>query len=255
VISYGRQTVNAANPLARYAHRARISMGLTLAERHCARGATVLDFGAGPGLFLHRLGAARPDLTLIGFDPYMAPQFSEIQYMQRLDQLGANSVDLFTAFEVCEHLYKNEFDTLLDELVRVIAPDGAIVISVPIMYGVAVVPKVLNWKCRDRTAQTGYSWGEVLRSAVGMPVRRPENLRITHKGFDFRKLRATFGARFVLERVYHCPILWMPWWLSSQFFMVCRKAPSMRPVLSNPALLAAVARGASSGSDAIGERG
>lgn len=211
-------------------------MSLRLAERHCAHGATVLDFGAGPGLFLHRLGAARPDLTLIGFDPYMAPQFPEIHYAQRLDRIEPGSVNLFTAFEVCEHLYHNELETLFEELARVMAPDGTILISVPIMYGFAVVPKVLNWKWRDRTAQTGYALGELLRSAVGKPVCRPENLRVTHKGFDFRELRAMLDGRFALAQVYHSPLRWLPWWLSSQYFMVCRKASSTRPALRNAPL-------------------
>jgi 2-polyprenyl-3-methyl-5-hydroxy-6-metoxy-1,4-benzoquinol methylase len=223
-ISYEEQTVNASNPLARFAHRSRMALALHLASRACPAHASVLDFGAGPGLFLHTLGQARPDVHLIGYDPFVASGFPEIRYTDSFSRIDDASVDVLTAFEVCEHLYPQEIDRLLDDAARVMTPNAALIISVPIMYGLAVVPKVLNWMWRQRKTTTEYSVAEIVRSTLGARVPRPDNPRGTHKGFDFRELRAIVEQRFTISHVRHSPFAWLPWWLSSQYFMICRKA-------------------------------
>jgi 2-polyprenyl-3-methyl-5-hydroxy-6-metoxy-1,4-benzoquinol methylase len=222
-ISYEEQTVNSTNPLARFAHRTRMVVALKLAIRACPEHATVLDFGAGPGLFLHTLGQARRDVRLIGHDPFVASGFPEIKYADSFARIDDASIDVLTAFEVCEHLYPNEIEQLLDDAMRVMKPGASLIISVPIMYGLAVIPKVLNWMWRHRKTSTEYRFDEVIRSAFGARVSRPDNPRGTHKGFDFRELRDVVNQRFTVSQVQLSPFSWMPWWLSSQFFMICRK--------------------------------
>ncbi|WP_244815964.1 bifunctional 2-polyprenyl-6-hydroxyphenol methylase/3-demethylubiquinol 3-O-methyltransferase UbiG [Caballeronia sp. Lep1P3] len=221
-ISYEEQTVNSGNPLARFAHRSRMSMAIELVTGLCARRGTVADFGAGPGLFLHALGQARPDITLIGHDMFMASAFPEIKYAESLGSVAAKSVDVLTAFEVCEHLYDNELDALLDDAARILKPGGALVISVPIMYGLAVGPKVSNAMIRSRTLKSEYSATELLKAMAGIRVSRPPNPRTTHKGFDFRELRDTVRERFDIDAEKMSPVPHAPWWMSSQYFMVCR---------------------------------
>jgi len=221
-ISYAEQTVNSGNPLARFAHRTRMTMATDLVTGLCPMRGTVVDFGAGPGLFLHTLGEARPDITLIGHDKFMAPTFPEVRYAETLDGVARHSVDVLTSFEVCEHLYESELDALLDDAMRILKPHGALLISVPIMYGLAIAPKVSNWMIRSRSLKSEYSPAEVLKSMVGIRVQRPENPRTTHKGFDFRELRAIVGERFAIEAVHVSPVPHAPWWISSQYFMICR---------------------------------
>lgn len=222
-ISYASQTVESANPLARYAHRARIALALKLVERFCSNSATVVDFGSGPGLFLHTLGELRPDLCLVGLDPYVQPSYPEIRYEARLDNLEPGSVDVLTVLEVCEHLYPNELDALLADAARILNLDGVLIISVPIMYGASVIPKLMNWAIRGRDFHVGYSPAEVLRSVAGFRISRPENPRTTHKGFDFRELRALVASQFMVEQVFRSPLAWLPWWMSSQYFMICHR--------------------------------
>ncbi|MGW3176086.1 methyltransferase domain-containing protein [Streptomyces sp. NPDC001153] len=221
-ISYEEQTVRSGNPLARFAHRTRMRMGIDLVAELCAKSGTVLDFGAGPGLFLHLLGEVRPDTTLVGHDPYMAPTFPELKYAESLDSVASHSVDVLTAFEVCEHLYDEEVDTLLKDASRILDRNGALVISVPIMYGLAIVPKVSNWMIRSRSLRSEYRPSDVLKAMVGMRVSRPQNPRTTHKGFDFRELREVVRERFHIDAVHLSPVRHAPWWLSSQCFMICR---------------------------------
>ncbi|MFG2355212.1 class I SAM-dependent methyltransferase [Streptomyces sp. NPDC048521] len=221
-ISYEEQTVESGNPLARFAHRTRMAMAIEIVTDLCAHHATVVDFGAGPGLFLHTLGEARPDVTLVGHDPYMQPTFPEVKYADSLDGIAPRSVDVMTAFEVCEHLYEKEVDALLEDASRILRPSGALVISVPIMYGLAIVPKVSNWMIRSRSLRTEYTAAEVWKAMVGIRVRRPDDPRTTHKGFDFRELREVVSERFCIDAVRLSPVRRVPWWLSSQYFMICR---------------------------------
>jgi 2-polyprenyl-3-methyl-5-hydroxy-6-metoxy-1,4-benzoquinol methylase len=221
-ISYQEQTVESGNPLARFAHRTRLTMAIDLVNKRCERYGTVVDFGAGPGLFLHTLGEQRPDVTLIGHDPYMAPAFPEVKYAETLSGVASRSVDVLTAFEVCEHLYDNELYGMLADASRILKPSGALVISVPIMYGLAIAPKVSNWMIRGRTFRSEYTAGEVFKSMIGIHVDRPLNPRVTHKGFDFRDLREIVGRTFDIEAVHLSPVPHMPWWVSSQYFMICR---------------------------------
>ncbi|WP_244848789.1 bifunctional 2-polyprenyl-6-hydroxyphenol methylase/3-demethylubiquinol 3-O-methyltransferase UbiG [Caballeronia sp. SL2Y3] len=221
-ISYEEQTVNSINPLARFAHRTRMTMATELVTGLCPARGTVLDFGAGPGLFLHTLGESRRDITLIGHDKFMAPAFAEVKYAESLDTVASQSVDVLTAFEVCEHLYPREVDALLDDAARILKTDGALVISVPIMYGLAIAPKVSNWMIRSRTLKSEYTPAELLKAMIGMRVSRPANPRTTHKGFDFRELRELVSERFVVDAVHTSPVRHAPWWVSSQYFMVCR---------------------------------
>lgn len=76
---------------------------------------------------------------------------------------------------------------------------------------------------RRRTMSTDYHVDEILRSAIGTRVPRPSNPRKTHKGFDFRELRDVVNQRFMVAHVRCSPIAQMPWWLNSQYFMICRK--------------------------------
>jgi 2-polyprenyl-3-methyl-5-hydroxy-6-metoxy-1,4-benzoquinol methylase len=221
-ISYEEQTVKSGNPLARFAHRTRTTMAVDLVAGVCAKHGTVIDFGAGPGLFLHALGEARPDVTLVGYDPYMEPSYPEVKYVESMESVASQSVDVLTAFEVCEHLYANELDALLEDALRMLKPSGALVISVPIMCGLAIVPKVTNWMIRSRSLKTEYTLTDVMKAMAGMRVSRPDNPRTTHKGFDFRELREVVRERFSIDSVQMSPVPNMPWWLSSQYFMVCR---------------------------------
>ncbi len=223
-ITYEEQTIRSSNPLARYAHRERLAKGLQLADLYSGEGSVVVDFGTGQGEFLHRLRQIRPDISLIGHDRYMSPLYPEIRYVESMQSIADVSVDTFTAFEVCEHLHTHELAQLMVDVQRVIKPDGTFIISVPIMYGASVVPKVLNWMARHREWRTDYTFFEVLKSTAGFKVARPADPRVTHKGFDFRELIFVVREWFEIRQIEYSPVASLPWWLSSQCFFICNKA-------------------------------
>jgi 2-polyprenyl-3-methyl-5-hydroxy-6-metoxy-1,4-benzoquinol methylase len=228
IVSYAAQTVDSPNPLARFAHRSRIRLALRYTKQLCRDRGTVVDFGAGPGLFISTLKSDRPDINVIGFEPFMKPEYPGLHYVETMASVAPGSVQVFTAFEVCEHLYAHELQVFLADAQRILAPDGALLISVPIMYGLAILPKSLNWMMRARSLSAGYSLKDTASSLLGRPIGRPENPRNTHQGFDFRELRTLLQGGFSIERTLLSPIGAAPWWLNSQVFFICRPQPPLQ---------------------------
>ena len=118
--------MDSPNPLARFAHRARTGTALAVAASAAPRDGRVLDYGCGPGLFLRTLGDRRPDLELLGYDPYF-PE-GPAPGVTLLDDMGPvpdRSIGLFTAFEACEHMTEDELDDFLDQAVRTLTAGRA----------------------------------------------------------------------------------------------------------------------------------
>lgn len=223
MVSYDRQTINALNPLARFAHRTRVTKSVALVEKYLPQKGVIVDFGAGTGLLLSTLGDARSDATLCAIEPFMPPaNDSRIHYVPNFKSLKLEP-DLVSAFEVCEHLTDAETDEFLSNVQYSIKADGKLIISVPIMIGGALILKELNRSILFRRASE-YSVTELIAGALGRTVQRPNcNLNFTHKGFDFRLLRERLRARFVIENEFFSPLP-LPWWANSQVFFICRKA-------------------------------
>lgn len=228
-ISYSRQTVDAVNPLARFAHRRRMGESLRRAADLARSGSVVLDYGCGPGLFLREMTELRPDLRLTGFDPYFAEYFGESQLpgVQLVDTMGAveaGSVDLLTAFEVCEHLDDSELASFFVEAERVLAPEGRLLISVPVIGGPVLLLKEAN-RVVFHHRRPEYTPRELLMASVfGKPAHRdhPKD----HKGFDFRALRRTTGAHFASQAQWLSPFPALPWFLNSQAFSLWQHSGS-----------------------------
>jgi len=218
---YDRNTINSPNPLVRYSHRKRISVAIDLARQFASDGARVIDFGAGPGLFLHRLGQSRPDLKLMGYDLFVEPGYPGLTYVKSFGEVASASIDVMTAFEVCEHLYDHEVAEMMQEAKRVLKPGGTLIVSVPIMYGLAIVPKVMNYIRHKRSFAIDYSVVDTVKSMFGVPISRPESPRATHRGFDFRTLRRELANNFDIDESFVSPLRGLPWWCNSQVFLIC----------------------------------
>jgi SAM-dependent methyltransferase len=221
MVSYDRQTVNAANPIARFAHRSRVAKSVALAGKYLPFHGAVVDFGAGTGLFLSTLGDRRSDAALYAIEPFMPPAVDpRIRYVPDFETLNLQA-DLITAFEVCEHLFQEEVERFLADAVRFLKSDGKLIISVPIMIGGVLILKELNKAILNRRGLE-YSSSEIISGILGRPVERPAGNRWTHKGFDFRWLRQRIAERFVIECETLSPLP-LPWWANSQIFFICRK--------------------------------
>jgi SAM-dependent methyltransferase len=216
-VSYAAQTLDTPNPIARYAHRQRYEASFSLVGE-VREGGTVLDFGCGQGDFLTTLAGLRPDLTLLGFDPESGHEADGYVPVDDVATVAAGSVDLVCCFETLEHLYDDEIARFLDDAERVLAPGGEVLISVPVIGGPTLLLKEANRAILFRR-RSDYTTRELLgASLTGRPAPRPDDIRVSHKGFDFRALLARVGERFDVSDVSRCPFPALPWWCNSQVF-------------------------------------
>lgn len=220
-VSYSRQTLDTPNPIARFAHRRRYEMSISFAAQESGRGQTLLDYGCGEGHFLEILAKRRPDLGLVGFDPYSQHGGGAYRKVGATDAVTPGSVDILTCFEAMEHLTPPETQSFLDDAALLLAPAGKIVISVPIIGGPPVLVKEANRILLHRR-RSDYSARELLMAAfLGRPAPRALNVKTSHKGFDFRQIVPTVAsAGFALRRTQHSPFTALPWWANSQVFLV-----------------------------------
>ena len=218
-IEYRRQTVDTRNPIARYAHRQRYKFSLDHVASSVPDTGTVLDYGCGDGSFLNALADLRPDLTLYGFDPESNHVPEHYTLIDDVEPVAAGSVDMVCCYETLEHLYDKEITELVTHTQRLLRAGGELSISVPIIGGPTLLLKELNRMVMFRR-RTDYSMGELLRAAfLGQPAARPDDIRPTHKGFDFRALTARLEEDLELVEQGFSPFPRLPWWTNSQVFL------------------------------------
>lgn len=193
--NYDAQTINAANPLVRFAHRHRIrqSLALALPRMGCGK---LLDYGCGSGVFLSEIILRRPGCA-VGYEPIMTERtHASLPIFDTLAELELEGpYNLITLFETIEHLSDEELGLFLEFASRVLTPNGAILISAPVEIGPALIFKDLN-RFALRRKGSEHRALELLRAAIfGIPARRAENLKTSHRGFDFREARNNLRDR------------------------------------------------------------
>jgi len=218
LVTYAAQTIDAKNPLARFAHRRRSAVALEFVAVLAATGGALLDFGCGPGQFLRDMSRARPDLELVGWDPYCTVGFPGIVQMEELNEAPSAHFDVITLFETLEHLEESELVETIGLVRRILKPNGAVVVSVPIIGGPILLAKELN---RYRMfGQWEYTAKELAGAVCGRPAARAADPKVSHKGFDFRALRSWMSASMACEREWLSPFPRLPWGVNSQHFSV-----------------------------------
>jgi SAM-dependent methyltransferase len=199
--NYERNTRASVNPFARFAHRTRVKFSIALIDKWAPLGGTVVDFGAGTGLFINSLHSRRGDLHLYGVEPYMAVRATNARLLPDLVALDDYSQDVAAVFEVCEHLTDDKMGELLAGTFRVLRESGKLILSVPIMFGLVIVLKETNRMVFVR--QFDYSGWELVAAVFGRKVGRARNIKTSDRGFDFRSFESVLEARFpVREMIY-----------------------------------------------------
>lgn len=227
-VPYERQTFDHPNPLARFAHRARFRKSKALVQPFLRNAATLLDYGCGQGRFLHALAAdlkaTRPAVTLLGYDPYMSAQYDGYRVVSDPADIAPASVDIITSLEVSEHLTDPETREFIDFAVRTLKPGGRLLVTAPVMLGPAVLVKELSRSLLFRRFPDT-SAGELLKAAVfGVPPRRAEDIKTSHRGYDWRVTHRRLAAVFQAERTEFSPLPFLGWYGQSQAMMMFRKA-------------------------------
>jgi SAM-dependent methyltransferase len=224
-IPYEKQTVDNPNPIARFAHRARMRRSMRLVKPFLTGSATLLDYGCGQGRFLSDL---TPEIngqavTLLGYDPTQSAQFEGYRIVSDPDEIAPGTVDVVTSLEVCEHLTDAEMEAFVDLALKIMSPTGRLLVSVPIMVGPALLVKELSRSVLFRR-RTDYSTADLLEGTFfGTPAQRAEDIKTSHRGFDWRVTLDRLRETFSLEHTEFSPLPFNHWYGQSQVIMVFKK--------------------------------
>jgi 2-polyprenyl-3-methyl-5-hydroxy-6-metoxy-1,4-benzoquinol methylase len=212
----------------------------------------LLDYGCGDGTFIAMIhnqfqeavgvdverGQLDACRARLGHLPGVAFESSS----SLADERHAGAWDVVTCMEVLEHCLEPERQRILDALVRLVSPEGCVLISVPIEVGPSVAAKQFfrmaaalrghgDYQYRER-----YAPAEMVRAVCGRRVARPSYTvngyeYYGHKGFDFRDLEREIAERMTIEARFFTPLPPLKSVLNSQVWFLCRPADVRRPGL------------------------
>ena len=240
---YYRKQLGCQSTIIAWSHRSRFETALRVVGPSVRR---LLDYGCGDGTFL-AMAAPRVELG-VGTDidaeqlEDCRARFAELENLRfhALDELSdpvhEGRYDVVTCMETLEHCPDAVADIVLADLVRLVAPGGRVLISVPVEVGPTFVIKAAVRKLAALRGLSDYRHYESysLRDALGMifagseaRVPRPlygdaESPHHSHYGFNWRSMRERVRTRLDVERTLFSPLGWFGGWLSSQAWFVCR---------------------------------
>jgi SAM-dependent methyltransferase len=239
---YYRKLLACKSGVIAWSHRSRFRVGLELVGSP----RTLLDYGCGDGTFL-AMAADRirsgcgADIAVGQIEDCRArlASFTNLQFCTISDLAKPShdrTYEVVTCMETLEHCTPPIVDVVLRDLARLAAPDGRIVISVPIETGPTfllklVVRKAAAWRgLSDYRHYETYPPGDAVRmifagrtTAVKRPVYGPPDAPShSHYGFNWRALRDQVSKYLTIERTLFSPLGFSCGWASSQAWFACR---------------------------------
>jgi 2-polyprenyl-3-methyl-5-hydroxy-6-metoxy-1,4-benzoquinol methylase len=222
--TYDQQTFNSPNPFARYAHRNRLEKSIELSLSKLNDG-KLLDYGCGSGMFVSNINLNVMGCA-VGYEPFMQER-TDINlpvYSKLSDIMGFAPFNIVTLFETIEHLSFDEFNEFLSITEKVISSQGGILMSAPIEIGPALVLKEFN-RSISRQSLPEYHLIEFLKASIfGIPARRAEDIKTSHKGFDFRAAINNLSIKgWDTQILCFTPLPLQTWYGNSQVFLWAKK--------------------------------
>jgi SAM-dependent methyltransferase len=245
---YATKQIFCKDRLIAWSHQRRFETGLQLAARF--KGQRILDYGCGDGTFLGLLmSSASAPADAVGVE------IDEAQIAGCRSRLGGrpglrfdliasltsererDRYDAVVCMEVLEHV--SALDAVIDQMWRVLAPSGALLVSVPVETGIPLLVKqaarrVAGWRgIGDYPGTSPYTMSECWRSFWAGDAQHLERPVFTgadggtfhdHKGFNWMALRNRLQTRFTLEQTVASPIRWLGPHLATQVWFVLRKS-------------------------------
>lgn len=241
---YAEKQLDCKSSVIAFSHRARFLKALELVGAD--PGGRLLDYGSGDGTFLSLLGSrfaasVGADIAVDQVDdcrtrfaavPNVA--FCELRDLAAPAHTGAYSV--VTCMEVLEHCPAPAVTSALQDMSRLVAPGGKVVISVPIETGLSFLLKygvrtVAGWRgLSDYRHYERYPIGDALRmifatasTRVARPVYSGGGFDFhSHYGFNWRQIEQEVRTVMTVERVAFSPFGLLGGALNSQAWLVCR---------------------------------
>ena len=223
-VPYDKQTVNAKNYFARFAHRTRLNISLNIISKIAnLKGTSILDYGCGDGLFLSQIKQKFPNFNLSGYDPYSQKTYDSFNLINNLSEIKDKKFDVICSFETLEHLNFDEKKELFLLIKNILKDNGKFVVSVPIIGGLVLILKEFNRMMMFKR-KSDYSLNELLLAAFfNVSAKRADNIKISHKGFNFKTLENELKENFLIISKVYTPFKFIPWFLNSTVFYILEK--------------------------------
>ena len=238
---YYRKQLGCDSSVIAWSHRSRFEVGLGLIG---AAPRTLLDYGCGDGTFLAmaagRIGTGRgADIDARQTDEARRrlAGFANLQFCTISDlsaPVHSSAYDVVTCMETLEHCVDDVVQIVLRDLARLVAPDGRVIISVPIETGPTFLLKLLVRKAAAWRGLSDYrhyepysaanAWRMIVAGRRG-PIPRPVHgapPSHSHYGFNWKALREQVREHLVIESTRFSPLGFSRGLASSQAWFVCR---------------------------------
>jgi SAM-dependent methyltransferase len=237
---YARKQLHCPSRVVAWSHGHRFDLARRLVA--AAAGGRLLDYGCGDGTFLAMVHAGFAESCGVDVEPEQIAACRErlgdlpgLSFAMTRDlAAGAGARwTVVTCMEVLEHCLEPERRQILTELGRLCAPEGRIIISVPIETGPSLAGKLFFRAVAglrglgDYRYREPYSPLEMIRGTAGLRVPRVvyEGKGLSyygHKGFEWRDVEREIAERLSIERRMFSPLSWAGAVLNSQVWFICR---------------------------------
>ena len=230
-----------------WSHARRFHAALRIVQPYAGR--LLLDYGCGDGTFLALVRGRFPDAMGAEIDPALVEDARRrfgtgggLRFIHtgEVPALPDGAFGVVTCMEVLEHCTAETAEGVIGQLRRLVAPDGAVIVSVPVETGAALLVKTAARAAAGLRGVSGYqdrerhTPGELARmvfagaeTRIDRPVyetRFPDgapNRYHGHKGFNWRRLAARLERDFRLADVRFSPVPVLGRLLNSQVWMTC----------------------------------
>jgi SAM-dependent methyltransferase len=233
--NYASSTHSHRARLFRFSHGRRFTLALDLLEP--GPHDRVLDFGSGDGHLLDLIAARHPEAQLVAFEPldFLRDELRarlrhrEVAVAARFEELPAGTYDRIACLEVFEHLPEPILQQAIERLRTLLAPNGVLVVTVPIEIG---LPGFLKYAAARMITRSNrhLSFGEALGLIAGRaPSRDTGTDFLSHRGFDHRPLKRALLEAFRLERERYSPVPLLGGWANAQVMWRLRSRAASTP--------------------------
>lgn len=238
-LSYAEQTHGSRFWIVRYAHERRAAVAAEMILH--TKPAVVIDWGTGDGFVIEGL-LDRADTSLelmIAYEPgvEMARLLRDRLGAHRLgdrvrvcdtpsaviEALDGRLIDVFACLGVLEHLPLTTRRVYYRVAAKYLAPEGCLIIDVPVEYGPALLVKELARRFL-KGRPPAYPLRELLLRSIGRTTRDPARFDdtgstrfiTTHRGFDHRHLIDEVSTDYRVVERRNTPVRWAPAWAFNQ---------------------------------------
>ena len=243
---YEQKQLESPSRVIAWSHASRFDVARDLLAPFAGR--RLLDYGSGDGTLLKLVsdsfpGAVGADPTVghvtdarVRFGDDKSLSFCTIAELNGL--YGSGAFDVITCMEVLEHCVDANVEKVLDDLSTLIAPQGTVIISVPIEIGPSLVIKQVARRLAGLRGVGDYAWTErysptelfrMILATSSTTIERPTHIAVDigpghgHKGFNWRALERRIETRFSVDRRRFSPLGFLGGLFSSQVWFVCSR--------------------------------